>query len=87
MRSLPGVVEQKSLKVQRYSDFGEDVLYRIEQRSAAGDYDLADIFGVDGATATAQGADYAYAIVNLVDSQSGSAETIGGFLSELAALF
>jgi len=55
--------------------------------TAAGDYDLADIFGVDGATASAQGADYAYAIVNLVDSQSGNAETIGGFLSELIALF
>jgi hypothetical protein len=55
--------------------------------TAAGDYDLADIFGVDGATASAQGADYAYAIVNLLDSQSGNAETIGGFFSELAALF
>jgi hypothetical protein len=55
--------------------------------TAAGDYDLADIFGVDGATASAQGADYAYAIVNLLDSQSGNAETIGGFLSELIALF
>jgi hypothetical protein len=33
MKSLPGVVEQKSLKVQWYSDFGEDVLYRIEQRA------------------------------------------------------
>lgn len=55
--------------------------------TAAGDYDLADIFGVDDATATAQGADYAYAIVNLVDSQSGSAETIGGLVSELIALF
>jgi hypothetical protein len=55
--------------------------------TAAGDYDLADIFGVDGATAHAQGADHAYAIVNLLDSQSGSAETIGGFLSELIALF
>lgn len=55
--------------------------------TAAGDYDLADIFGVDGATASAQGVDYAYAIVNLLDSQSGNAETIGGFLSELVALF
>ena len=55
--------------------------------TAAGDYDFADIVGVDGAKASAQGADYAYAIVNLLDSQSGSAETIGGFLSELVALF
>jgi hypothetical protein len=55
--------------------------------AAAGDYDFADIVGVDGAKASAQGADYAYAIVNLLDSQSGSAETIGGFLSELVALF
>jgi hypothetical protein len=55
--------------------------------TAAGDYDLADIFGVDGATAKAEGVDYAYAIVNLLDSQSGNAETIGGFLSELVALF
>lgn len=55
--------------------------------AAAGDYDFADIVGVDGATASAQGGDYAYAIVNLLDSQSGSAETIGGFLSELVALF
>ncbi len=55
--------------------------------TAAGGDDLAGIFGVDGATASAQGADYAYAIVNLLDSQSGNAETIGGFLSELIALF
>jgi hypothetical protein len=55
--------------------------------TAAGDYDLAAIVGVDGAKATAQGADYAYAIVNLLDSQSGSADTIGGFFSELVALF
>jgi hypothetical protein len=54
--------------------------------TAAGDYDFADIVGVDGAKASAQGADYAYAIVNLLDSQSGSAETIGGFISELVAL-
>ena len=55
--------------------------------TADGDYDYAAVFGVDGATASAQGADYAYAIVNLLDSESGSAETIGGFLSELLALF
>jgi hypothetical protein len=55
--------------------------------TAAGDYDLASVVGVDGAKATAQGADYAYAIVNLLDSQSGNAETIGGFFSELVALF
>jgi hypothetical protein len=55
--------------------------------TAAGDYDLAAIVGVDDATATAQGADYAYAVVNLLDSQSGNAETIGGLLSEWLALF
>lgn len=54
--------------------------------TAAGDYDLASVVGVDDATATAQGADYAYAIVNLLDSQSGNAETIGGFFGELVAL-
>jgi hypothetical protein len=55
--------------------------------STAGDYDFASVVGVDGAKATAEGADYAYAIVNLLDSQSGNADTIGGFLSELVALF
>lgn len=55
--------------------------------TAAGDDDFADIFGVDHASATAQGADYAYAIVNLLDSQSGNAETIGGLVSEWVALF
>jgi hypothetical protein len=54
--------------------------------TAEGNYDFATVVDVDGATASAQGADYAYAIVNLLGGESGSAETIGGFVGELIAL-
>jgi hypothetical protein len=57
--------------------------------TASGNWDLAAIFGVDGASAnSATGADYLYDIVTALGNESGAAAaTSGGWLSELLSLF
>jgi hypothetical protein len=48
-----------------------------------GSYDFASVVGVESTTATAQGADYTYDMVNLLLGATGSDATLSGLLGEI----